>query len=211
MKRNDFLVDFILRPFVEIIARVFFRLKVSNRGSIPRSGGIILAGNHISDWDPPFVGASIPRGVHFMAKSELFRIPVVGLFLKMLGAFPVYRSATVNTDALRTAIELLKEGRAVIIFPEGTRSRGGRMLRPKPGVGYIASAAGAPVHPFYVRGTDHPWKALFFMDRFRVDFGERIEPEELAAAHAEGGPSASAQYIMDRVKRIKETEGKETE
>ncbi len=211
MRKRSRLVDSLVRPFVYIMAKVFFRLKTTNQQIIPRQGGIILAGNHISDWDPPFVGAAVPRGVHFMAKSELFSNPLVGSFLRGLGAFPVYRKAAVNSEALRTARDLVNEGKAIIIFPEGTRSKTGRLLPPKAGVGHIAHSTGAQVYPFFVRGTDHPLGALFFRNRFSVRFGDPILPETIEKCHQEGGPAGIAAYIMDKIRELKiETEGKET-
>ncbi len=205
MKRTR-LTDCLARPFLTVIAYLVFRMKVVNRKIIPKTGGIIIAGNHISDWDPPFVGVSVPRGVHFMAKSELFRNPLIGSFLGGLGAFPVYRKSSVNRDALNTAAEIVNRGEALIIFPEGTRSKTGKMLPPKPGVGYIAHATSAPVYPFHVSGTESPAAAAFFRTRFRVSFGEPIAADTLEGIHASGGPAAVAMHIMEQVKRIKEEE-----
>lgn len=202
MRRTP-LVDYLLRPFVSIVARALFRLKTTNRGVIPKNGGIIIAGNHISDWDPPFVGAAVPRGVHFMAKSELFRNPIGGVFLTALGAFPVYRKATVNNQAMKTARDLVEAGKALIIFPEGTRSKTGRLLPAKAGVGHIAHSTGATVYPFYVKGTDHPLATLFFRNRFSVRFGEPISPETLRKCYEEGGSKGSADYIMQKVSELK--------
>jgi 1-acyl-sn-glycerol-3-phosphate acyltransferase len=203
VKRSP-LVDILLRPFVYVSAMLLFRLKTVNKGIIPKKGGIIIAGNHISDWDPPFVGAAIPRGVHFMAKSELFATPLSAFLLSALGAFPVYRQASVNSDALRTAAQVIKDGKALVIFPEGTRSKTGKMLPAKAGVGYIAHAAGVPVFPFYISGTDHPLGALFFKTRFSVTFGDPITPEKMKELHDTGGPGRCADYILEKVKEIRD-------
>lgn len=203
MKRSP-LVDILLRPFVYVVAILLFRLKTVNKGIIPKKGGIIIAGNHISDWDPPFVGAAIPRGVHFMAKSELFSNPVSAFILTAMGAFPVYRTASVNSSALRTAADIIKDGKALVIFPEGTRSKTGKMLPARAGVGYIAHASGAPVFPFFISGTDHPLGALFFKTRFSVSFGDPISPETMKELHAAGGPARCADYILEKVKEVRD-------
>ncbi len=204
MKRSC-LVDFILRPLMTSIAVLCFRLKVKNRRKFPK-GPLILAGNHISNWDPPFIAAAVPRGVHFMAKSSLFKTPRISWIMHKLGAFPINRNSTVNSGALNTAIELINCGAAVIIFPEGTRSKDGVMLPAKPGVGYIAHATGAPVMPFFLEGMDEPKKSLFFKSRFRVTFGQVIAPEVLEVYFEQGGSKKSAEFIMEQIKETKRIE-----
>ncbi|MCD4706831.1 MAG: 1-acyl-sn-glycerol-3-phosphate acyltransferase [Candidatus Sabulitectum sp.] len=201
MKRS-LLVDIFLRPAIIILAAVFFRMNVKNRKNFPR-GSLILAGNHISNWDPPFIAAAVPRAVHFMAKSSLFKTRFLSWFMHKLGAFPINRRSAVNSGALNKAIELVNQGAAVIIFPEGTRSSDGKMLKAKAGVGYIAHATGASVLPFFLEGMDDPISTLLFRSRFRVTFGQQILPEELEVLHKQGGPRKSAEYILDKVKEIK--------
>ncbi|MCK5785524.1 MAG: 1-acyl-sn-glycerol-3-phosphate acyltransferase [Candidatus Sabulitectum sp.] len=201
--RRSSLVDIILRPIIVTLAVVLFRMKVENRKNFPR-GSLILAGNHISNWDPPFIAAAVPRAVHFMAKSSLFKTRFLSWAMYKLGAFPINRRSAVNSGALNTAIELVNQGEAVIIFPEGTRSRNGKMLTAKAGVGYIAHATGAPVLPFFLKGMDDPKSTLLFKSRFRVTFGRKIEPEEYEEMYEQGGAGRSAEYILDKVKEIRD-------
>lgn len=203
------LTDILVRPWLRLVARIFFRLTTPGRDTIPRKGGIILAGNHISDWDPPFVGISVPRPAYFMAKSELFRNPLSGFFLTALGAFPVYRQAAVNTTALRTAAEVVDSGKALIIFPEGTRSQTGEMLPAKGGVGYVAYRTGAPVYPFLVKGTNDPLGAFFFKTRFSITFGEPVTVEKIRELHKLGGSRKTSDYIMEKVKQLNDKETKQ--
>ncbi|MCD6587943.1 MAG: 1-acyl-sn-glycerol-3-phosphate acyltransferase [Candidatus Fermentibacteraceae bacterium] len=202
MKRS-ILVDIILRPVIITLSVVFFRMKVVNRRNIPKDG-VIIAGNHISNWDPPFIAAAVPRAVHFMAKSSLFKTRFLSWFMQKLGAFPINRRSAVNSGALNTAIDLVNRGAAVIIFPEGTRSKNGKLLPAKPGVGYIAHATGAPVLPFFMEGMDDPLATLFFKSRFKVTFGQLISPGELEEQHKQGGPGRSAGYILEKVREIKD-------
>ncbi len=201
MKRSP-LVDIILRPVIITLAAVFFRMKVENRKNFPR-GSLILAGNHISNWDPPFIAAAVPRAVHFMAKSSLFKTRLLSWFMHKLGAFPINRRSAVNSGALNKAIELVDRGAAVIIFPEGTRSRNGKMLPAKAGVGYVAHATGAPVQPFFMEGMDDPISTLLFKSRFKVTFGHVILPEVLEILYKQGGAKKSAEYILEKVREIK--------
>ncbi len=196
------MVDIILRPIICTIAAVVFRMKVVNRKNFPK-GNLILAGNHISNWDPPFIAAAVPRAVYFMAKSSLFKTRFLSWFMLNLGAFPIYRRSAVNSGALNKAIELVNHGKAVIIFPEGTRSKDGNMLPAKAGVGYIAHATKAPVLPFFLEGMDDPKSTLLFKSRFRVTFGTLISPEELESIHQLGGAKKSAEHILNQVKEIR--------
>jgi len=207
MKRS-ILVDILLRPVITTIAVVFFRMKVINRNNIP-DGGVIMAGNHISNWDPPFIAAAVPGAVHFMAKSSLFKTRFLSWFMHKLGAFPINRRSTVNSGALNTAIDLVSRGEVVIIFPEGTRSKNGKLLPAKPGVGYIAHATEAPVVPFFMEGMDDPLSALLYKSRFKVTFGQPVSPEELEEQYRLGGSGRSAGYILEKVREIKDSNNQE--
>jgi 1-acyl-sn-glycerol-3-phosphate acyltransferase len=206
MKRSP-LVDIVLRPVIAAISMVLFRMKVVNRKNFPK-GGLILAGNHISNWDPPFIAAAVPRAVYFMAKSSLFKTRFLSWFMQKLGAFPVNRRLSVNSGALKKAIDLTGSGAAVIIFPEGTRSRDGNLLPAKPGVGYIAHASGVPVVPFYMEGTDHPLRALLLKSGLKITFGQLVSPEELEVQHQQGGAAQSAAFILGKVQEIKDRENR---
>jgi len=197
------LVDIILRPVIITISTLCFRMKVSNKKNCPKKGSLILAGNHISNWDPPFIAAAVPRGVHFMAKSSLFKPGFWSWAMYKLGAFPINRRSSVNSGAIHTSIDLVNAGNAVIIFPEGTRSKDGKLLPAKAGVGYIANATKAPVLPFCLTGMDTPKETLLFKSRFTVTFGKLIPAEILEEKHEIGGAQGVADYIMEKVQEIK--------
>ncbi|MDM7992668.1 MAG: lysophospholipid acyltransferase family protein [Candidatus Fermentibacter sp.] len=180
------------------VFRIVFGLRISVAGRIPRTGGLLIASNHISDMDPPVLGSCIPRTVRFMAKSELFRGRALSWMFTQLGAFPVNRRG-VDRTALRTAESILGDGGALLIFPEGTRSMDGRPLPPKPGVGLLASKMGVPVLPAFLHGTDRPLSALARRPRFSVCLGRLIFPAEMEEAGRSGGTSAMAGLVMDRI------------
>lgn len=206
---RSILVDIILKPIIITISTLFFRMKISNKQNCPRKGSLVLAGNHISNWDPPFIAAAVPRAVHFMAKQSLFKPGFWSWAMNKLGAFPINRRSSVNSGAIHTAINLVNDGKAVIIFPEGTRSKDGNLLPAKAGVGYIANATHAPVLPFCLTGMDLAREALLFKSRFRVTFGKLISAEELEEKHEIGGAQGVADYIMKKVQEIKTIEEKE--
>jgi 1-acyl-sn-glycerol-3-phosphate acyltransferase len=163
----------ILKPLAVILMRVFFRLEVRGREHVPATGPVLIVSNHVSVLDPPFVGASAPRPLHFLAKEELFRVPVLGRLIHALNARPVRRDGS-DSRALKTALRLLAERRAVLVFPEGTRGVEGRLAAGKPGAGMLAVMSGAPVVPVFVSGTARalpPGRALPRPGRVRVSFG----------------------------------------
>jgi 1-acyl-sn-glycerol-3-phosphate acyltransferase len=135
------------------VLRGFFRLRAIGVGNVPRAGGLMLAANHVSVFDPPVIGAAAPRPLHFMAKAELFRIPLLGRFVRRLHAYPVEREGA-DATALRHALLLLRRGEALLVFPEGTRgTEGGPLGRGRAGAGMLAALAEVPVIPVYVEGT----------------------------------------------------------
>jgi 1-acyl-sn-glycerol-3-phosphate acyltransferase len=142
----------IVKPILLGVLRLCFRYRAVGVGHVPTAGAVILAANHASLLDPPIVAAAVPRPLHFMAKAELFRVPVLGALVRRLNAHPVVREGG-DTSALRVALRLLRAGHALLVFPEGTRTRDGRLRAGKAGVGMLAARAGVPVVPVYVSGS----------------------------------------------------------
>jgi 1-acyl-sn-glycerol-3-phosphate acyltransferase len=120
---------------------------------IPESGPLLLCSNHVSNYDPLLLGAVVPRVMHAMAKSELFRNPFLARYLRACNVFPIRREEA-DAAALRTALGVLKEGGVVVLFPEGHRSHGARMRPFSRGAGYLARRSGAPVLPCAIWGTE---------------------------------------------------------
>ena len=121
--------------------------------NIPAHGPAILAPNHVSHTDPPLIAITNQRRpVTIMAKEELFRIPVVGPYIRALGMFPVNRGSA-DRAALKVALDALANGRLLVIFPEGTRGDGVALQEPERGLGLMAMKSGAPVVPVYIHGT----------------------------------------------------------
>lgn len=143
-----------LKPIAVALMRLFFRLEARGREHVPREGALLLVSNHVSVLDPPLVGGAAPRKLYFLAKEELFRIPILGRLIHAVNARPVRRDGS-DSRALKSTLRLLGEGKAILIFPEGTRGRGNEWLgEGKPGAGMLAVMSGAAVVPVYVSGTD---------------------------------------------------------
>jgi 1-acyl-sn-glycerol-3-phosphate acyltransferase len=132
------------------------RVRVEGLQDLPLDGPLIIAANHVSNADPPFIGGwlgpALGRRPTFLAKQSLFAGPL-GLLIRSLGAEPVKAGGS-DIDAYRAAKAILDRGGVVAILPEGTRSRDGVMAQPKPGVSLLATRTGAPVLPVGVSGTD---------------------------------------------------------
>jgi 1-acyl-sn-glycerol-3-phosphate acyltransferase len=144
-----------LRGVMRFIVVVYLAglFKVSGREKVPTDGPLIICPNHIGTIDPPLVPAFVPRGDTWsMAKSEYFRNPLINLLFTSYHAFPVVRH-TADRVALRRAFDLLKEGHALIIYPEGTRIDAGVLAHPEPGAGFIAQRCACPVLPVALTGT----------------------------------------------------------
>lgn len=182
----------VLHRVARLAARILFGFRETGRGNIPRTGAVILAANHISDWDPPVLGLASSRVPYYMAKSELFRRPIASFLLRKLGAFPVNRDG-VDTEAIRTALSILSQGGVLAMFPEGTRNRRGLLGRAKNGIALIARRSGAPIIPAYISGTTRP------LSGFRVAFGPPVAPGEIGAVHASGGYAALSDLLMERI------------
>ena len=158
------------------LMRLLFRLEVQGKEHVPMTGPVLFASNHVSVLDPPLVGGAAPRELHFMAKEELFRIPLFGRLIAALNARPVKRDGS-DSRALKTAIRLLAEGRAVLVFPEGTRGVEGRLGEGKAGAGMLAVMSGAPVVPVFVSGSARalpPGRAVPRPSKVRVTFGPAL-------------------------------------
>ena len=164
----------VLKPIAVALMRLLFRLEVVNAGLVPATGPVLLVSNHVSMLDPPLVGGAAPRPRVFMAKEELFRIPLFGRLIRALNARPVRRDGS-DMRALKAALAVLAEGHAVLVFPEGTRGEEGGTLREgKPGVGMLAVLSGAPVVPVFVSGSGAALprgRALPRPTKVRVSFG----------------------------------------
>lgn len=174
----------IARAAFRLLFRIVFRFRVIGREKVPAAGGVLLVANHASALDPPLLGSAMTRPVHFMAKAELFKIPLLKQALPRVHAFPVRRGAA-DRAAIRTAVERLKAGHVVGLFPEGTRSLDGELLPLQRGAALIALKAGVPIIPVALKDTHRPigWKGLLpRVSRFVVEVGDPIElPHEADA------------------------------
>ena len=143
---------FIGWTFFLLFFKAYLNLKVIGRENIPKKGAFIFASNHSSYLDPIILGVSVYRSLNYMAQEDLFTRPFLGWALRKVQSFPVRREES-DFRAVRQALNKLSEGKPLVIFPEGTRSKDGSLKRAKPGIGFIASKAKVPVVPAYIKGA----------------------------------------------------------
>ncbi len=153
---------------VRLILAVLTRSSVMGAENIPTSAPFLLVSNHLNLIDPPVLGALLPRRITFMAKEELFHVPLVGWVVKWYGAFAVRRGQA-DRQALRVATEVLRRGGVIGVFPEGTRSKTGKMIEAHPGAALIALMTGVVVLPVGVSGTDRVRSPLSLLLRPRIE------------------------------------------
>ena len=180
-----------------------YRLQVTGVENIPE-GGVVLAANHTSNFDPWPLGFPLwpRRQLYFMGKAELFN-PVLGPVLRAAGAFPVRRGEH-DVQAIETAIRLCKEGKVVAMFPEGTRrSKGMRKkfsARPRGGSARIALAAGVPLVPAAIQGTDR----LLNLPRLKVAYGKPIPVDDFAGLPPRDASDTLTERLMAEIEALYE-------
>lgn len=166
------------RNFLWLILKLLFRMRVSGVEHVPKTGGFILAPNHQSYWDPPAIGSASPRKVYFMAKEELFRIPLLAPWMRAVGTFPVKRGRP-DRRALRHAADLVKQGECLCVFPEGQRVAPGEEKEGELGLAMIAEMAQAPVVPVAIVGAQPLIKKYFgffpWFNRLEIRFGKVLQ------------------------------------
>jgi 1-acyl-sn-glycerol-3-phosphate acyltransferase len=159
--------------FAHFITWLFFhtlyRLKAVGLEHIPKHGAVIVCCNHISTLDPPLLGTPLKRKINYMAKAELFQLPVLGWLLPHLGAFPVKRGG-VSKDAIKRSLDLLKSGEVIGVFPEGTRNRADEPG--KKGAASLALKSGATVIPAAIIGRYSLFRSIKIVYGAPVDLTE---------------------------------------
>ena len=161
----------------DLILRVVMSRDVKGKQHVPRTGPFILAANHGSFWDPPVLATSMPREIHFLAKSTLFEVPLFGALIHSVNALPIRRGAN-DPAGITRAIDVLARGGVLLLFPEGGRMKDGRLHPARPGLGLIEAQARVPIVPVYVQGTSRIRRCLVRAEKVRIRIGEPL-PETL--------------------------------
>jgi 1-acyl-sn-glycerol-3-phosphate acyltransferase len=199
----------ILKPLAFVAARLLFRLEARGAHHVPRHGAVLLVANHSSVLDPPLVGSVTPRPVSFMAKAELFAVPILGRLIRALNARPVRRDGG-DPAALRLSLRLLQEGQALLVFPEGTRGPEGTLRTAKAGAGMLAALSGAAVVPVYISGSGRALPRRARVPRpvkVRVVFGPALRFSAGNGAARKETYEAASRAMMAAIARLKDVAG----
>jgi len=146
----------LMKGFMRVLFAFLGGFKTRGTKNVPRKGGVLICPNHLSDADPPAVAVALPRSAYFMAKEEIFSIPILGALVRHFRGFPIKRDSADRT-ALRHAEELLKAGEAVVIFPEGGGNEEGTLQPLHPGALLIALRTKVPIIPVALVNTNKVW------------------------------------------------------
>jgi 1-acyl-sn-glycerol-3-phosphate acyltransferase len=184
--------------------RRLFRFRSKGEEHLPREGGYVLSANHMSNLDPWPLGIPLypDRQLRFMAKAEMYRAPLKWI-LKAAGAFPVRRGMG-DEEAMNRAIELARAGEVVAIFPEGTRRNKGsskHKARPRSGAARVALAAGVPLVPAAIGGTER----LMRLGPLRVAYGPPIEVDDLMEMDIRRASKIATERLMEAIHSLEKT------
>ncbi|MDA0770593.1 MAG: hypothetical protein BZY79_03520 [SAR202 cluster bacterium Casp-Chloro-G4] len=184
--------------------KLFAKWEVVGRENIPPMGPLIIIANHQSNMDPPMLVASLTRRIQFLAKSTVFSNFITRWLLSMYGAFPLDREKDVDIAAYRWVLSQLREGKPVVLFPEGTRSPGG-MIKAKSGFAQIALHAQAPILPIGITGTETmgSWTRVFFpTGKLKINIGTVFSLPDVQGKPNKEIIDSFADMIMDRVAQL---------
>ena len=187
-----------VRSVASGILEVLLTREVTGLAHVPKDGGVIVAANHGSFWDPPVLGVVLPRPLRYMTRSSFFAVPLFGALIRSLGAFPVRKA---DLSGLRAAEAALTRGEALLVFPEGGRMKDGRLHPALPGLGLIEARTRAPILPVYVSGTNRIRRCMVRREKVRVTIGKLLPPDTWFPEDPSSTLAGRALYqaISDRV------------
>ncbi|HEY91958.1 MAG TPA: 1-acyl-sn-glycerol-3-phosphate acyltransferase [Dehalococcoidia bacterium] len=190
----------ISNPTVRLLLFLFSRWEVKGKENVPRSGPVIVVANHMTMVDPPMLSVSLGRYAQIMAKEELFRTRFTNYIMSGLGAFPVHRGR-LDRQALRIAEKALSDGGVLMIFPEGQRSRSGKLQKASAGATLIALRNGVPILPVGITGTERVSgiRSVLHRPRLTVNIGK---PFHLPIAKGKEDRVARTDYLMKHIAEV---------
>lgn len=180
----------------QLFFTMFIRAEVKGKENIPEEGPVLLCSNHISNFDPPLIGTFLKRKIRFMAKEELFHNKLLGFLLSSLGAFPVKRGAG-DRQAIRKGLDVLKKGEMLCLFPEGTRSKTGKLGKPLSGSGFFALRSEAVIVPVVIIGPYKLFRKVTIIYGKPIHF-EKYRKERVSTKEATDIIMTNIQSLLER-------------
>jgi 1-acyl-sn-glycerol-3-phosphate acyltransferase len=188
------------------IYEAWFRGEISGRENIPARGSFILAANHASLLDPPAVGCHVPRQFSFFARKTLWKPGFASWWLDRVGTIPIDRDGSPDVAAIKRVLQTLRDGRPIIMFPEGTRSRDGRLQPPKLGVGMLACRAAVPVLPTRIFGSFDAFgrsRRIHLGTPLDIAYGPLLQPKDFDdPAAGKDRYQRASEIIMSAIARL---------
>lgn len=199
MKFNLYkIAKFLFSPFLSFI----YKIKIIGLENVPASGRVVLCSNHISNMDPVLLAIAIKRQIFFMAKEELFKNKFLSKLIKSLGGFPIKRGNR-DISAIKIAQDILRNGNILGIFIEGTRSKTGELLKPKPGAIILAKSTFSKIVPICIKPEN--CKKLKMFKRVTIIIGKPILPDELEVLKNSSKEIRDAsRLVMNRIAKLRE-------
>lgn len=189
---------------INFLVGILRGMEGQGRENIPLQGAVLIASNHVAYLDPPLIGSASPREFHYMAKKELFKNSLLGWLISKYNAFPISREGF-DREGIKRATQVLRQGKALLVFPEGTRSKDGELKEPKLGAAKLALETGVPIVPACIDYSGSWLKAFFQRKKIKIKFGSPIKPEEFdSTPKKKEGYLRLTREIMQRIKDLKE-------
>jgi 1-acyl-sn-glycerol-3-phosphate acyltransferase len=186
------------------IFKILFRWEVKGKENIPKRGAVILAAHHESYLDPAVIGTASPRQIYFLAREELFQVGFFSWIIKHLNTIPISREQ-LQISTLRKSLEILKEGKVLLLFPEGTRSPAGTISEGERGVGLIAAKANVPVIPVLIKGSGEALpknKKRITTHKISVIFGKPMYFEQSGNKDKKEFYQEFSDRVMEEMKKL---------
>ena len=191
-------VYYAIIPVVRLITRLLLAVRVTGGADLPRAGPALIAANHLSYLDIPFLLIFLPRPPIFVAKQEVTAIPLAGWLLRQLGTVSLRRGES-DRRAIRHSLAVLENDDALLIFPEGTRSRGGGLLAGLPGVGLLARRSGVPLVTAAITRTEKLTLRSFFRLGLTLTIGSPVTLDELLPNGRRATAAEITEALMQRL------------
>ncbi len=198
-----FFVVTILRPIFKIV----FKMKSFGTENFPRKGAFIVAPNHVSFLDPIVVGLTTPSKLTYLARESLFRFKPFGKMLNWLHVYSLKREGAADFKAFKLALNELKKGKPILVFPEGTRSEDGDFKEPKLGIGFLQVMTGVDILPCYVKGSWDAWPRGAKFPKpgdVSIYYGKPIKFENKFSCSKKERYANVAEKVMSEIKRLRE-------